>query len=121
MPHEIIKKHCHKKVIVSFYNLGEKKLLKVVAFVTFPTSTMVLYEIHQRFKGHVLNEFRVWTSIFRSLERKKNENKKFETMKKIFRKKSHKITMAYERQIRYQALYVTKSGFFWIAFKNFPP
>ena len=36
-----------------------RKLLKVAAFVIFPTSITVLFEIHQRFKGHFLNELRV--------------------------------------------------------------
>ena len=33
--------------------------MKVATFETFPISIMVLYEIHQRFKGHFLNELRV--------------------------------------------------------------
>ena len=37
-----------------------RKLLKVAAFVKFPTSIMVLFEIHQRFKDHFLNELRVY-------------------------------------------------------------
>ena len=45
-----------KKVIVSFYNLGEENITKVGAFVMFPTSIIVLFEIYQRFKGHFLNE-----------------------------------------------------------------
>ena len=36
-----------------------KKLLKVAAFVLFPTSLMALFEIHQWFKGHFFNELRV--------------------------------------------------------------
>ena len=40
--------------------------LKVRAFVIFPTSIMVLFEIHQRFKGHFLNELCV--SFDRSFE-----------------------------------------------------
>ena len=52
------KKHCYKKVIAFFYNLGEEKV-KVAALVIFPISIMVLLEIHQRFKGHFLNELRV--------------------------------------------------------------
>ena len=55
---KILKSTATKKVIVCFYNLC-KKLLKVAAFVIFTTSIMVLFEIHQRFKGHVLNELRV--------------------------------------------------------------
>ena len=42
-----------------FFNLGEEKILKVAGFVIFPTSIMVLFEMHQRFKGHFLNELRV--------------------------------------------------------------
>ena len=34
-------------------------MLKVAASVIFPTSVMILFEIHQRFKGHFLNELRV--------------------------------------------------------------
>ena len=56
---KILKSTVTKKVIVYFYNLGEKKLLKVAGFVIFPTSIMVLLEIHQRFKGHFLKELRV--------------------------------------------------------------
>ena len=56
MSHENIKRHCHKKVILWFFNLGEENFLKVAAFVLFPTSVMVLFEIHQRVKGHVLKE-----------------------------------------------------------------
>ena len=36
-----------------------RKLLKVAAFVIFPASIMVSFEIHERFKGHFLNEIRV--------------------------------------------------------------
>ena len=35
------------------------KLLKVAVFLIFPTSIMVLLEIHQRFKGQFLNELHV--------------------------------------------------------------
>ena len=52
---KILKNTVAKKVIVSFYNLGYE-LLKVTAFVIFPTSLIVLFEFHQRFKGHFLNE-----------------------------------------------------------------
>ena len=52
---KILKSTVTKKVIVCFYNLGEE----VVAFIIFPTSIMVLFETHQRFKGHFLNELRV--------------------------------------------------------------
>ena len=51
-----IKKRCHKKVSVCFYNLGEKTF-KSSSFCNI--SVMVLFEICQRFKGHFLNEFRV--------------------------------------------------------------
>ena len=34
-------------------------LLKLAVFLRFPTSIMVLLEIHQRFKDHFLNELRV--------------------------------------------------------------
>ena len=56
MSHENIKMHCHKKVIVCFYNLGKEKFVEVAAFVIFPTSVMVLFEIHQSGKSHFLNE-----------------------------------------------------------------
>ena len=46
------------KKSVCFYKLGVKNL-KVAVFVIFPTSIMVLFEIHQRFKGHFLNELRI--------------------------------------------------------------
>ena len=36
-----------------------KKLLKLGAFVILTTYIMVLFEIHQRFKGHFVNELRV--------------------------------------------------------------
>ena len=36
-----------------------RKLLKVAAFVIFPTSITVLFEIHQRFKGQFFNEWPV--------------------------------------------------------------
>ena len=42
-----------------FFNLGEENFLKVAAFVIFPTSAMVLFEVHQRVKGHFLNEWHV--------------------------------------------------------------
>ena len=46
---EILKSTVTKKVIVGFYNLGEENFLNVATFVVFPTSIMVLFEIHQRF------------------------------------------------------------------------
>ena len=55
---KILKSTVTKKEIVCFYNLGEK-LLKVAASVIFPTSIMVLFEIHERFKDHFLNELRI--------------------------------------------------------------
>ena len=39
-----------------FNNL--RKLLKVAAFVIFPTSIKVLFETHQKFSGHFLKELR---------------------------------------------------------------
>ena len=59
MPLENIKKHCHKKSNCVFLQLRSRNLLKAAAFVIFPTSIMILFEIHQRFKGHFLNELRV--------------------------------------------------------------
>ena len=56
---KILKGTVTKKVIVCYYNLGEENFLKVAAFVIFPTSVMVLFEIHQRFEGHFLKELRV--------------------------------------------------------------
>ena len=55
----ILKSTVTEKVIACFNNLGEENSLKVAAFVIFPTSIMVLLEIHQRFKGRYLNELRV--------------------------------------------------------------
>ena len=46
-----VKKHCHKKVIVCFYNFRWRKFLKVTAYVT---SIMPLFEIY-----HFLKELRV--------------------------------------------------------------
>ena len=37
----------------------KRKLLKVAAFVTFPTFKMDLFEIHQKFKGHFLSKLRL--------------------------------------------------------------
>ena len=53
-----IKRHCHKKVIVCFYNLGEEDKNSSLLNI-FNTSIMVLFEINQRFKVHFLNELRV--------------------------------------------------------------
>ena len=41
-----------------------KKTFKSSSFVIFPTSTMVFFKIHPRFKGHVLNELRVSFNIY---------------------------------------------------------
>ena len=41
-----------------------RKFLKVVAFVIFPTSIMVLFEIHQGFKGHFLNELHIFFNLY---------------------------------------------------------
>ena len=60
---KILKNTGTKKVIMYLYNLGEENFLEVAAFVIFPTSIMVLFEIHQRFKGHFLNELRVSISV----------------------------------------------------------
>ena len=57
--YENFKKHCHKKSNCVFLQLSWRKLLKVAAFIIFPTSIMVLFEIHQRFKGHFLNKLHV--------------------------------------------------------------
>ena len=43
---EILKSTVTKKVIVCFNNLGEENFLKVAPFVIFPTSLIVLFEIH---------------------------------------------------------------------------
>ena len=48
-----------KKKVIVFLKLWWRKLLKVAAFVTFPLSIMVFFEIHQRFKGHFLNKLRI--------------------------------------------------------------
>ena len=44
------------------------RLIKVAAFVTFPIYILVLSKIHQKFKGHILNELRVsfklWSSSY---------------------------------------------------------
>ena len=45
-----------------FDNLGEENL-KVAAFVLFPTSIIVLLEIHQSVKGHILKELRVFFKV----------------------------------------------------------
>ena len=41
-----------------FDNLDEENL-KLAAFVIFQTSQMAFFEIHQKFKGQFLHEFRV--------------------------------------------------------------
>ena len=53
---EILKSTVTKKVIVELYNLVEENFLNAATFVVFPTSIMVWFEIHQRFKGHFLNK-----------------------------------------------------------------
>ena len=52
-----------KKVTLCFNKLREENL-KVAAFVKFPTSVMVFFEIHQRLKGPFLNELRVSFNLF---------------------------------------------------------
>ena len=47
---KILKTTVTKKVIVCFFNLSEENL-KVAAFVIFPTSLMVLFEIHPKSQG----------------------------------------------------------------------
>ena len=47
---KILKSVVTKKVIVCFYNLSEKKLLKVAAFLIFPTSIIVLFEMKKRYR-----------------------------------------------------------------------
>ena len=42
-----------------FLQLRWRKLLKVAAFVIFLYSIILLFKIHQKFKGHFLNELRV--------------------------------------------------------------
>ena len=48
-----------KKRNCASFKLKWRKLLKEAAFAIFPTSIIALFEIHQRFKGHFLNELRV--------------------------------------------------------------
>ena len=48
-----------KATFEQFEKLRWGKLLKLAAFRIFLTSVMVLFEIHQRFKGHFFNEVRV--------------------------------------------------------------
>ena len=69
---KIIKKHCHKESNCVFLQLWWRKLLKVAAFVTFPTSPMALFKIHQRFKGHFLDELRVSFNVSVSSSRRDN-------------------------------------------------
>ena len=47
---KILKSNVHKKSNSMFLQLRWRKLLKVAAFVIFPTPIMVVFEIHQRFK-----------------------------------------------------------------------
>ena len=64
---KILKALSQKKRIVCFFNLGEENL-KVAASVIFPTSIMVLFEIHQRFNDHFLNELRVSFNISKIIQ-----------------------------------------------------
>ena len=66
-----IKKHCHKKVIVCLNNFWKN----IAAFVIFPTSIMVLFEIHQWFKVHFLNEFRDSFKEIKTLQLYHNKKK----------------------------------------------
>ena len=45
-----------------------KKTLKVAALVIFSTSIMVLFEMHQRFKRHFLDELRVSFDFIRPVK-----------------------------------------------------
>ena len=54
----MLKSTVTKKVIVGLFKLSEKQRLKETAFAIFPTSIIALFENHQRFKGHFLNELR---------------------------------------------------------------
>ena len=56
---KISKSTVRRKIHCVYLSFTWRKLLKVEAFVIFPASIMVLFEIHQRFKGHILNELRV--------------------------------------------------------------
>ena len=48
----------------------KKTFKKIAAFVTFPTSIMVLFEIHQMFKGHFFNELsNTWSSIHEKVKK----------------------------------------------------
>ena len=63
---KILKGTVTKKRIVCFNNFGEENFLKAAAFVIFPTSITVLFEIYQKFKGHFLNELRVSFNVILS-------------------------------------------------------
>ena len=66
----ILKSTVTEEVIVCFYNLRWGKfLIKVAAFVIFPTTAMVLFEISQGFKGHFLNELRVFFKVHSSRQK----------------------------------------------------
>ena len=43
-----IKKHCHNESNCTLFLLKWRKLLKEAVFVTFPTSIMALFKIHQK-------------------------------------------------------------------------
>ena len=45
---------CFMKILKSTATKKVRKHLKVVAFVILPISIMVLFEIHQRFKGYIM-------------------------------------------------------------------
>ena len=48
-----------KRSLIRVFSICMTVPLKVAAFVIFSTFIMVLFEIHQRFKGHFLNKLRV--------------------------------------------------------------
>ena len=57
---KVLKKHCpHKNIIVCFYNLDEEIFKKLQLLQFFQLAIIVLFEIHQRFKGHFFKELRV--------------------------------------------------------------
>ena len=61
---KILKRIVTKKINCVFFVYVKKTSLKVAAFVIFPTSVMVLFEIHQKVKGHFLNELCVYFKNF---------------------------------------------------------
>ena len=65
-----------KKVIVCLNNLSEENFWKyIAAFVIFPTSIVVLFEIHQWFKVHFLNELRDSFKEIKTLQLYHNKKK----------------------------------------------